>query len=119
MNIKKEEFEKLRQAIQNAETTAANLRASNAALTEKLATAEKELASDKSTESYRSTQLTEAHAELEQLHSLLDVFPGCLARESEEKESYKRTQYKAMTRLASWLAGRGTLAVTLSPKSEG
>ena len=61
----------------------------------------------KSNAEYHSKLYLDRATELEQIHSVLDVFPGALPRESDDKESYRRTTYTAMTRLASWLAGRG------------
>ena len=45
-------------------------------------------------------------AELNEAHSMIDLFPGAPGRQSNEDDSYRRTTYSLAARLAGWMASR-------------
>ena len=53
-----------------------------------------------------NTQATEAKAEIEQVHLLLDVLPGAPGRKGSGADEWSRPNNNAMTRLAGYLAAR-------------
>lgn|SRR5512141_1067636 len=113
IEAKDAEIKLLQANLETANGNASTLRAQLTKAQEETAAAIKDRDLYKGSQDYHVKEEGVLKAELEQLHALLDVFPGCLPRESDEKETYQRTRYTAMTRLASWLANRGTLAVSV------
>lgn len=73
-------------------------------LTAELDKANKDKTSAESMKDYYFSQNEKHEQEVNELHALLDAFEGALPRKS--SDSYDAIQYKAMTRLASWLAKR-------------
>ena len=67
---------------------------------------EKELAAAKSNSDYHGKQRAEAESELRDVHNFLDAVPGAVPKKS-ETDVYG-PERSAMTRLAAWLATRGT-----------
>lgn len=123
MKISKADLEAKDTVIKNLnelliESRNENTRAWNEVLTlqEEVKKLKTEVSNANLSRDYNAKNASEFSAELEQLHALMDVFPSALPRESGEKETYQRTKYTAMTRLASWLANRGTLSVSLASK---
>lgn len=89
----------LKQVLERAKT----LEAENAKLV-------KELASEKSSKDTWYKRSEDYGSEIEQIHALLDVLPGAASRTTEGENSWDRKQISAMTRLAAYLANRGSAA---------
>ena len=47
-------------------------------------------------------------AELNEAHSMIDLFPGAPGRTSNEEETFRRITYSLAARLAGWMASRTT-----------
>lgn len=89
--------------------TVTSLKRDLAAAEEANAKLTKELASANSIKDMYSKQTSEARAEVESIHSLLDVLPNAIARKTvpDTEQSWNVVQHSLMTRLASYLALRG------------
>ena len=94
MAIKKETLTSLRKDVKE--------------LKEQLEKTNKELESAKSNKEYYNTRATKAEAEVESIHSLLDVLPSALARKTvpDPEQTWKVIEHNLMTRFASYLALR-------------
>lgn len=94
MAIKKETITSLRKDVKE--------------LKEQLEKTNKEMESAKSNKEYYSKRTDKAEAEVESIHSLLDVLPNALARKTvpDPEQSWKVIEHNLVTRLASYLALR-------------
>ena len=77
-------------------------------LQESLEKSNKELESTKSSKEYYNKRAEKAEAEVESLHSLLDVLPNAIARKTvpDPDKTWSVIEHSLMTRLASYLALR-------------
>jgi hypothetical protein len=78
-------------------------------LTLKVVELEKKLKYAEDAKTLYSKKQDEAEGQIEQVHALLDVLPGAAGRKTEHEESYYRKDINVMTRLASYLASRGSV----------
>lgn len=94
MAIKKETLTSLRKDVKE--------------LKEQLEKTTKELESAKSNKEYYIKRTDKAEAELESIHSLLDVLPNALARKTipDPEQTWKVIEHSLLTRLAAYLALR-------------
>jgi septal ring factor EnvC (AmiA/AmiB activator) len=91
----------------SAATQLKNLRIEHAAVQQKTTALQKELDTQKQRHEQTSRTLTEAQAELTQMHVLLDAMPDAIPRKPVDSDSWTPA-YPCSTRLAAWLAARST-----------
>lgn len=79
-----------------------------ASLQEQLVKETKRADQNKSYQDMYSEKSSKAEAELETIHSLLDVLPGAIGRKTcnDPEQSWNITTHNVMTRIASYLALR-------------
>ena len=92
----------------NKKPTITSLKRDLAASEQRIVELEKKVASTETSKSYYDKRSTEAEAEVESIHSLLDVLPGALARKTvnDPEQAWNVTTHKLMTRFSAFLANR-------------
>ena len=85
---------------------AEKLRGQVAKLTADAEAAAKKLKEAEDTREMWHKQSNETQKQLDEAHSMVDLFPGAPGRQSDESDSYRRTTYTLSARLAGWMATR-------------